>query len=81
MDNSTTVTAPAPVTPDFGVDSLVHQKLEETSASLAAALQAVEDKILRQEDSVAEQKTTVSILDDIGSMFDDLADQLDAMLE
>ncbi|XP_077354957.1 caskin-1 isoform X3 [Festucalex cinctus] len=66
---------------DFGVDSLVHQKLEETSASLAAALQAVEDKILRQEDSVTEQKTTVSILDDIGSMFDDLADQLDAMLE
>ncbi|XP_034045652.1 caskin-1 isoform X9 [Thalassophryne amazonica] len=68
-------------TVDFGIDSLVHQKLEETSASLAAALQAVEDKILRQEDSVAEQKTTVSILDDIGSMFDDLADQLDAMLE
>ncbi|XP_038548953.1 caskin-1 isoform X4 [Micropterus salmoides] len=75
------VTAPATTTTDFGVDSLVHQKLEETSASLAAALQAVEDKILRQEDSVAEQKTTVSILDDIGSMFDDLADQLDAMLE
>ncbi|XP_045930655.1 caskin-1 isoform X5 [Micropterus dolomieu] len=75
------VTAPAATTTDFGVDSLVHQKLEETSASLAAALQAVEDKILRQEDSVAEQKTTVSILDDIGSMFDDLADQLDAMLE
>uniref|UniRef100_H3D932 CASK interacting protein 1 n=1 Tax=Tetraodon nigroviridis TaxID=99883 RepID=H3D932_TETNG len=62
-------------------DFLVQQKLEETSASLAAALQAVEDKILHQEDSVAEQKTTVSILDDIGSMFDDLADQLDAMLE
>ncbi|KAM3597850.1 uncharacterized protein V6R79_010135 [Siganus canaliculatus] len=75
------VTTPAPLTTDFGVDLLVHQKLEETSASLAAALQAVEDKILRQEDSVAEQKTTVSILDDIGSMFDDLADQLDAMLE
>uniref|UniRef100_A0A3P9HZ31 CASK interacting protein 1 n=1 Tax=Oryzias latipes TaxID=8090 RepID=A0A3P9HZ31_ORYLA len=71
----------ANTTAEFGVDSLVHQKLEETSASLAAALQAVEDKILRQEDSVAEQKTTVSILDDIGSMFDDLADQLDAMLE
>ncbi|XP_056143872.1 caskin-1 [Lampris incognitus] len=69
-------------TTDFGVDSLVHQKLEETSASLAAALQAVEDKILRQEkDTVIEQKTTGSILDDIGSMFDDLADQLDAMLE
>ncbi|XP_061741592.1 caskin-1 isoform X5 [Nerophis ophidion] len=75
------VTAPVTPTPDFGADSLVHQKLEETSASLAAALQAVEDKILRQEDSVTEQKTTVSILDDIGSMFDDLADQLDAMLE
>ncbi|XP_053299570.1 caskin-1 [Pleuronectes platessa] len=76
------VTVPAAATsPDFCVDSLVHQKLEETSASLAAALRVVEDKILRQEDSVAEQKTTVSILDDIGSMFDDLADQLDAMLE
>ncbi|XP_012713303.2 caskin-1 isoform X2 [Fundulus heteroclitus] len=75
------VSPQASTTADFGVDSLVHQKLEETSASLAAALQAVEDKILRQDDSMAEQKTTVSILDDIGSMFDDLADQLDAMLE
>ena len=45
------VTAPAAATsPDFCVDSLVHQKLEETSASLAAALRAVEDKILRQEE-------------------------------
>lgn len=48
------VTTPSAVTttttPDFGVDLLVHQKLEETSASLAAALQAVEDKILRQEE-------------------------------
>ncbi|XP_037111701.1 caskin-1 isoform X7 [Syngnathus acus] len=77
----TAMNTPVSSTTDFGVDSLVHQKLEETSASLAAALQAVEDKILRQEDSVTEQKTTVSILDDIGSMFDDLADQLDAMLE
>uniref|UniRef100_A0A8C1LZ62 CASK interacting protein 1 n=1 Tax=Cyprinus carpio TaxID=7962 RepID=A0A8C1LZ62_CYPCA len=61
----------------------VHQKIEETSASLAAALQAVEDKIKEdgQKDSLAESKSTVSILDDIGSMFDDLADQLDAMLE
>ncbi|XP_040829455.1 caskin-1 isoform X1 [Ochotona curzoniae] len=62
------------------------QKLEETSACLAAALQAVEEKI-RQEDgqgprpAAAEGKSTGSILDDIGSMFDDLADQLDAMLE
>ncbi|XP_015678319.1 caskin-1 [Protobothrops mucrosquamatus] len=63
----------------------VHQKLEETSASLAAALQAVEEKIKQEDgqaaDSSAESKSTVSILDDIGSMFDDLADQLDAMLE
>uniref|UniRef100_A0A8D2LL74 CASK interacting protein 1 n=1 Tax=Varanus komodoensis TaxID=61221 RepID=A0A8D2LL74_VARKO len=63
----------------------VHQKLEETSASLAAALQAVEEKIKQEDgqaaDSAAESKSTVSILDDIGSMFDDLADQLDAMLE
>ncbi|XP_065268328.1 caskin-1 [Emys orbicularis] len=62
-----------------------HQKLEETSASLAAALQAVEEKIKQEDgqaaDSAAEAKSTVSILDDIGSMFDDLADQLDAMLE
>uniref|UniRef100_A0A8D0H2Z9 CASK interacting protein 1 n=1 Tax=Sphenodon punctatus TaxID=8508 RepID=A0A8D0H2Z9_SPHPU len=63
----------------------VHQKLEETSASLAAALQAVEEKIKQEDgqvtDSAVESKSTVSILDDIGSMFDDLADQLDAMLE
>uniref|UniRef100_A0AAY5EJ41 CASK interacting protein 1 n=1 Tax=Electrophorus electricus TaxID=8005 RepID=A0AAY5EJ41_ELEEL len=69
---------PGPVNVDA-----VHQKIEETSASLAAALQAVEEKIKedRHRDSVTENKSTVSILDDIGSMFDDLADQLDAMLE
>ncbi|KAM9770175.1 caskin-1-like isoform 4-T4 [Menidia menidia] len=57
---------------------------EETSASLAAALQAVEHKIKeedRQNDSLAIKKASASILDDIGSMFDDLADQLDAMLD
>ncbi|XP_051569962.1 caskin-1-like [Myxocyprinus asiaticus] len=61
----------------------VHQKIEETNASLAAALLAVEEKIKEDghKDSMAENKSTVSILDDIGSMFDDLADQLDAMLE
>lgn len=61
----------------------VHQKIEETNASLAAALQAVEEKIKEdgRKDSLGENKSTVSILDDIGSMFDDLADQLDAMLE
>ncbi|XP_056393125.1 caskin-1 isoform X4 [Hyla sarda] len=67
-----------------GGSEAAQQKLEETSASLAAALQAVEEKIKledAQKDSSLEEKTTVSILDDIGSMFDDLADQLDAMLE
>ncbi|XP_028669632.2 caskin-1 isoform X1 [Erpetoichthys calabaricus] len=70
---------------DSASPDLAQQKLEETSASLAAALQAVEEKIRQEDgikaDSYAESKSTVSILDDIGSMFDDLADQLDAMLE
>ncbi|XP_042654239.1 caskin-1 [Tyto alba] len=70
---------------DSAGPELAQQKLEETSASLAAALQAVEEKIKQEDsqaaDSAAESKSTVSILDDIGSMFDDLADQLDAMLE
>ncbi|NXQ56618.1 CSKI1 protein, partial [Anthoscopus minutus] len=70
---------------DSAGPELVQQKLEETSASLAAALQAVEEKIKQEDsqaaDSAVESKSTVSILDDIGSMFDDLADQLDAMLE
>ncbi|XP_062243725.1 caskin-1-like isoform X1 [Platichthys flesus] len=59
-------------------------RMEETSASLAAALQAVEHKIQEedeQNDSNSSKKSSVSILDDIGSMFDDLADQLDAMLD
>ncbi|KAM4698601.1 caskin-1 [Rhinophrynus dorsalis] len=67
-----------------GSSEAAQQKLEETSASLAAALQAVEEKIKQedaQKDSSLEEKSTVSILDDIGSMFDDLADQLDAMLD
>ncbi|XP_037830873.1 caskin-1 isoform X2 [Kryptolebias marmoratus] len=58
----------------------IQHRLEETSASLAAALQAVEHKI-KEEDKPNDKKATVSILDDIGSMFDDLADQLDAMLD
>ncbi|XP_053068857.1 caskin-1 isoform X2 [Acinonyx jubatus] len=82
-----TATAGPPAAPDgASPGDSARQKLEETSACLAAALQAVEEKI-RQEDaqgarpSSAEEKSTGSILDDIGSMFDDLADQLDAMLE
>lgn len=62
----------------------VQHCLEATSASLAAAVQAVEHKIKEedtQNDSLSSKKSTVSILDDIGSMFDDLADQLDAMLD
>ncbi|XP_062420772.1 caskin-1 isoform X3 [Pungitius pungitius] len=58
----------------------VQHRLEETSASLAAAVQAVEHKI-KEEDAQNDKKAAVSILDDIGSMFDDLADQLDAMLD
>ncbi|XP_068583191.1 caskin-1 isoform X2 [Cebidichthys violaceus] len=58
----------------------VQHRLEETSASLAAAVQAVEHQI-KEEDAQNDKKAAVSILDDIGSMFDDLADQLDAMLD
>ncbi|XP_077965437.1 uncharacterized protein LOC120824861 isoform X7 [Gasterosteus aculeatus] len=58
----------------------VQHRLEETSASLAAAVQAVEHKI-KEDDTQNDKKAAVSILDDIGSMFDDLADQLDAMLD
>lgn len=78
--------AGAPAAPDStSPGDSARQKLEETSACLAAALQAVEEKI-RQEDGQGPRppeavKSTGSILDDIGSMFDDLADQLDAMLE
>ncbi|XP_051561440.1 caskin-1-like isoform X2 [Myxocyprinus asiaticus] len=56
-------------------------RLEETSASLAAALEVVEEKIKKEDSSTVDKKSTVSILDDIGSMFDDLADQLEAMLD
>ncbi|XP_012729326.2 caskin-1 isoform X3 [Fundulus heteroclitus] len=61
-------------------EEIIQHRLEETSASLAAALQTVEHKI-KEEDRPNDKKATVSILDDIGSMFDDLADQLDAMLD
>ncbi|XP_032397518.1 caskin-1 isoform X3 [Etheostoma spectabile] len=65
-------------------EEAVQHRMEETSASLAAAVQAVEHKIKEedaQNDSLSSKKSTVSILDDIGTMFDDLADQLDAMLD
>ncbi|KAK5623035.1 hypothetical protein CRENBAI_020798 [Crenichthys baileyi] len=61
-------------------EEMIQHRLEETSASLAAALQTVEHKI-KEEDRPNDKKAAVSILDDIGSMFDDLADQLDAMLD
>uniref|UniRef100_UPI00398EDECE caskin-1 n=1 Tax=Pristiophorus japonicus TaxID=55135 RepID=UPI00398EDECE len=70
---------------EMATTEVAQLKLEETSASLAAALQAVEEKIKQDEgheaEAASEVKSTGSILDDIGSMFDDLADQLDAMLE
>ncbi|XP_077061424.1 caskin-1 isoform X4 [Siphateles boraxobius] len=61
--------------------NMVKLRLEETSASLAAALEVVEEKIKKDDSSIVDNKSTVNILDDIGSMFDDLADQLDAMLD
>ncbi|XP_064862712.1 caskin-2-like isoform X7 [Oncorhynchus nerka] len=67
-----------------GLEVVQQQRLEQTSTSLEAALQAVERK-LTQEDSTDggdnTVKSTGNILDDIGNMFDDLADQLDAMLD
>ncbi|XP_052360947.1 caskin-1-like isoform X2 [Oncorhynchus keta] len=76
--------APAQVGEEEEEEEVHHLRLEETSASLAAALEAVEQKINQDHThnhSLLEEKTTVNILDDIGSMFDDLADQLDAMLD
>ncbi|XP_054879072.1 caskin-1-like isoform X5 [Poeciliopsis prolifica] len=61
-------------------EGMIQHRLEETSASLAAALHSGEHQI-KEEDRPNDKKATVSILDDIGSMFDDLADQLDAMLD
>ncbi|XP_038632536.1 caskin-2-like isoform X2 [Scyliorhinus canicula] len=63
---------------------LAHQRLEQTSTSLEAALHAVEQKLTQEDngnDVSISVKSAGNILDDIGSMFDDLADQLDAMLD
>ncbi|XP_059407506.1 caskin-1-like [Carassius carassius] len=60
---------------------MVQLRLEETSASFAAALEVVEEKIKKDDSTIVYNKSTVNILDDIGSMFDDLADQLEAMLD
>ncbi|XP_038151183.1 caskin-2-like isoform X2 [Cyprinodon tularosa] len=62
----------------------VQQRLDQTSTSLAAALEAVETKLIQDGGSGGRGSTVRSagtILDDIGNMFDDLADQLDAMLD
>ncbi|XP_048466959.1 caskin-2-like [Rhincodon typus] len=64
--------------------SLAHQRLEQTSSSLEAALNAVEQKLTREDNGnnvSVSVKSAGNILDDIGSMFDDLADQLEAMLD
>ncbi|XP_067913999.1 caskin-2-like isoform X2 [Heterodontus francisci] len=64
--------------------ALAHQRLEQTSTSLEAALHAVEQKLTQEDngnDVSISVKSAGNILDDIGSMFDDLADQLDAMLD
>ncbi|XP_071257215.1 caskin-2-like isoform X5 [Salvelinus alpinus] len=79
------VVGPGPgVESGLGLEVVQQQRLEQTSTSLEAALQAVERK-LTQEDSTDgganTMKSAGNILDDIGNMFDDLADQLDAMLD
>ncbi|KAJ3600893.1 hypothetical protein NHX12_031867 [Muraenolepis orangiensis] len=63
---------------------VVQQRLDQTSSSLEAALQAVEWKLTQEDASDGggnAVKSAGTILDDIGNMFDDLADQLDAMLD
>lgn len=63
---------------------MVHERLEQTSTSLEAALKAVERKLTLEDHSdggTSTVKSAGNILDDIGNMFDDLADQLDAMLD
>uniref|UniRef100_A0A8C8RZV3 Caskin-2 n=1 Tax=Pelusios castaneus TaxID=367368 RepID=A0A8C8RZV3_9SAUR len=59
------------------------QRLDQTSSSLAAALQAAEKKITAEESDSHYRAThsAKNILEDISNMFDDLADQLDAMLD
>ncbi|CAK6438520.1 unnamed protein product [Pipistrellus nathusii] len=57
------------------------QRLERTSSSLAAALQAAEKSIGAEEREGPPSTSTKHILDDISTMFDALADQLDAMLD
>uniref|UniRef100_S4RIC6 SAM domain-containing protein n=1 Tax=Petromyzon marinus TaxID=7757 RepID=S4RIC6_PETMA len=64
-----------------GLAEVAQHRLEETSASLAAALQAVEDTLRHDGRDDGKPRPTGNLLDDIGSMFDDLADQLDAMLD
>ncbi|XP_041859151.1 caskin-2-like isoform X6 [Melanotaenia boesemani] len=65
-----------------GGTEVVQQRLDQTSTSLAAALQAVERKLEDDSDGGRSSvRSAGTILDDIGNMFDDLADQLDAMLD
>ncbi|XP_061233100.1 caskin-2 isoform X2 [Neopsephotus bourkii] len=62
---------------------LAQQRLEQTNCTLAAALQAAEKKITKEEveSHPAAVHSAKNILEDISNMFDDLADQLDAMLD
>ncbi|MBN3272224.1 CSKI2 protein, partial [Polyodon spathula] len=80
--NSPASSPPGPGAPY--VSALVQHRLEQTSTSLEAALQAVERKLTLEDSRDCGNSTVRSagnILDDIGNMFDDLADQLDAMLD
>ncbi|NXX99129.1 CSKI2 protein, partial [Centropus bengalensis] len=62
---------------------LAQQRLEQSSSTLAAALQAAERKMTVEEPEShpGAAHSAKNILDDISNMFDDLADQLDAMLD
>ncbi|KAM6403637.1 caskin-2 isoform 2-T2 [Rhynochetos jubatus] len=63
--------------------ALAQQRLEQTSSSLAATLQAAEKKVTAEEaeSHPGAVHSAKNILEDISNMFDDLADQLDAMLD
>ncbi|KAM8785744.1 caskin-2 isoform 2-T3 [Rhynchonycteris naso] len=75
------VPPPRPEITGAAVLGQAQQRLEQTSSSLAAALQTVEKSIGAEEQNGPPSTSTKHILDDISTMFDALADQLDAMLD
>ncbi|KAM9006663.1 LOW QUALITY PROTEIN: caskin-2 [Sarcophilus harrisii] len=73
---------PPPKPESAPVAAHAHQRLEQTSSSLAAALRAAEKSITAEDrEGLSPPGNSKHILDDISTMFDALADQLDAMLD